>query len=85
MLSSLGEKNVAFFGAGLLPSVSSHELLIPFPKELDGQTSESLPEPQSLLCLDLNELEPRLEDTIVDLGHYGMCLCHLSSGCLSGL
>ncbi|XP_031199481.1 serine/threonine-protein kinase Nek11 isoform X2 [Mastomys coucha] len=38
--------------------------------ELDGQTSESLPEPQSLLCLDLNELEPRLEDTIVDLRHY---------------
>ncbi|XP_076774111.1 serine/threonine-protein kinase Nek11 isoform X2 [Arvicanthis niloticus] len=39
-------------------------------RELDERTSESLPEPQSLPCLDLDELEPSLEDTIVDLGHY---------------
>ncbi|XP_021027008.1 serine/threonine-protein kinase Nek11 isoform X2 [Mus caroli] len=37
--------------------------------ELDERTLESLPEPQSLPCLDLDELEPSLEDTIVDPGH----------------
>lgn len=54
-------------------------------KELDEQTSQSLPEPQSLPRLDLDELEPSLEDTIADLGHYGMCLRHLSAGCLPAL
>ncbi|XP_052043421.1 serine/threonine-protein kinase Nek11 [Apodemus sylvaticus] len=38
--------------------------------ELDEQTSQSLPEPQSLPRLDLDELEPSLEGTIADLGHY---------------
>lgn len=65
--------------------LSALKLLIPIPKELDERTLESLPEPQSLPCLDLDELEPSLEDTIVDLGHYGTCLHHLSAGCLSGL
>ncbi|NP_766049.2 serine/threonine-protein kinase Nek11 isoform X1 [Mus musculus] len=46
-------------------SVHAHVL-----HELDERTLESLPEPQSLPCLDLDELEPSLEDTIVDLGHY---------------
>ncbi|GAB1294607.1 Serine/threonine-protein kinase Nek11 [Apodemus speciosus] len=39
-------------------------------RELDEQTSQSLPEPQSLRRLDLDELEPSLEDTIAGLGHY---------------
>lgn len=64
---------------------TSHDLLIPFHKELDERTSENLPEPHSLPSLDLDEVEPSLDDTIVSLGHYGMCLCHLSAGCLSGL
>ncbi|XP_040595835.1 serine/threonine-protein kinase Nek11 isoform X5 [Mesocricetus auratus] len=40
--------------------------------ELDERTSESLPEPQTLPSLDLDEVEPSLEDTIVGLGHYGI-------------
>ncbi|XP_060241370.1 serine/threonine-protein kinase Nek11 isoform X2 [Meriones unguiculatus] len=38
--------------------------------ELDERTSENLSEPQSLPSLHLEELEPSLEDTIIDLGHY---------------
>lgn len=59
---------------------ASHELLIPSHKELDEPTTENLPEPQSLPSLDLGELEPSLEDTIVNLGHHGMCLHHLLAG-----
>ncbi|XP_052574892.1 serine/threonine-protein kinase Nek11 isoform X3 [Peromyscus californicus insignis] len=40
--------------------------------ELDERTSENLPEPRSLPSLDLNEVEPSLDDTIVGLGHYGI-------------
>lgn len=40
--------------------------------ELDEQTSENLPEPHSLPSLDLDEVEPSLDDTIVGLGHYGI-------------
>ncbi|XP_036049416.1 serine/threonine-protein kinase Nek11 [Onychomys torridus] len=40
--------------------------------ELDERTSENLPEPHSLPSLDLNEVEPSLDDTIVGLGHYGI-------------
>lgn len=47
-------------------SVSAHVL-----QELDELTLESLSQPQSLPCLNLDELEPSLEGTIVDLGHYG--------------
>ncbi|XP_032766311.1 serine/threonine-protein kinase Nek11 [Rattus rattus] len=39
-------------------------------EELDELTLESLSQPQSLPCLNLDELEPSLEGTIVDLGHY---------------
>lgn len=46
-------------------SVSAHVL-----QELDELTLESLSQPQSLPCLNLDELEPSLEGTIVDLGHY---------------
>ncbi|XP_037063787.1 serine/threonine-protein kinase Nek11 isoform X1 [Peromyscus leucopus] len=37
--------------------------------ELDEWTSENLPEPHSLPSLDLDEVEPSLDDTIVGLGH----------------
>lgn len=40
--------------------------------ELDEQTSENLPEPHALPSLDLDEVEPSLDDTIVGLGHYGI-------------
>lgn len=40
--------------------------------ELDERTSENLPEPHSLPSLDLDEVEPSLDDTIVGLGHYGI-------------
>ncbi|XP_059124495.1 serine/threonine-protein kinase Nek11 isoform X1 [Peromyscus eremicus] len=40
--------------------------------ELDERTSENLPEPHSLSSLDLDEVEPSLDDTIVGLGHYGI-------------
>lgn len=59
---------------------ASHHLLISFHKELDERTSENLPDPQSLPSLDLDEVESSLDDTIVGLGHYGMCLCHLLAG-----
>lgn len=59
---------------------ASHHLLIPFHKELDERTLENLPDPQSLPSLDLDEVESSLDDTIVGLGPYGMCLCHLLAG-----
>lgn len=59
---------------------ASHHLLIPFHKELDERTLENLPDPQSLPSLDLDEVASSLDDTIVGLGPYGMCLCHLLAG-----
>nr|XP_042137478.1 serine/threonine-protein kinase Nek11 isoform X2 [Peromyscus maniculatus bairdii] len=44
------------------------------PHELDERTSENLPEPHSLPSLDLDEVEPSLDDTIVGLGHYAVVL-----------
>lgn len=85
MLSGLREKSVLHLWQGLFLLPSSHDLLIPFHKELDERTSENLPEPQCLPSLGLDEVETNLEDTIFGLGHYGMCLCHLSAGCLSSL
>ncbi|XP_054585527.1 serine/threonine-protein kinase Nek11 isoform X2 [Eptesicus fuscus] len=55
-----------------LRSRNFQQLTVDVLHESDGPTPENLPESQPIPCPDLGALEPRVEDTIADLGDRGI-------------